>query len=68
MGSSRSWSDVAARVISFALVGVAEKVSAFQCYDPEMPEREAMWQAVREMVERFVLVDASRATTQGDPG
>lgn len=64
----RSDVDVAARVISFALVGVAEKVSAFQSYDPEMPEREAMWQAVREMVERFVLVDASRATTQGDPG
>jgi AcrR family transcriptional regulator len=51
--------DVAARVISYALVGVAEKVSAFRAFDPRMPEREAMWTAVREMAERFVLVDGS---------
>lgn len=60
--------DVAARVISYALVGVAEKVSAFRSYDPGMPEREAMWQAVQQMVQRFVLVDASRAGNQGDLG
>jgi hypothetical protein len=60
--------DVAARTISYALVGVAEKVSAFRSYDARMPEREAMWRGVREMVERFVLVDASRAGTQGDLG
>jgi AcrR family transcriptional regulator len=60
--------DVAARVISYALVGTAEKVSAFRAFDPGMPEREAMWTAVREMVERFVLVDAPRASTQGDLG
>lgn len=60
--------DVAARVISYALVGVAEKVSAFRSYDARMPEREAMWAAVREMVERFVLVDPSRAGRQGDHG
>ena len=60
--------DVAARAISYALVGTAEKVSAFRAFDPRMPEREAMWTAVREMVERFVLVDPSRASTQGDLG
>ena len=60
--------DVAARAISYTLVGTAEKVSAFRAFDPRMPERESMWRAVREMVERFVLVDASRATTQGDLG
>ena len=48
--------DVAARAISYAIVGVAEKVSAFRTFDARMPEREAMWTAVREMVERFVLV------------
>jgi AcrR family transcriptional regulator len=58
--------DVAARTISYALVGVAEKVSAFRSYDARMPEREAMWRGVREMVERFVLVDASRAGRQGE--
>ncbi len=58
--------DVAARTISYALVGVAEKVSAFRSYDARMPDREAMWQAVREMVERFVLVDPSRAGRQGE--
>ena len=59
--------DVAARAISYALVGVAEKVSAFRAYDARMPEREAMWLAVQEMVERFVLVDLSRAVRQGEP-
>jgi len=58
---------VAARTISFALVGVAEKVSVFRAYDTRMPEREAMWRAVLEMVERFVLVDLPRATRQGKP-
>lgn len=59
--------DVAARAISYAIVGVAEKVSAFRTFDARMPEREAMWTAVREMVERFVLVE-SRAGTQGEHG
>jgi AcrR family transcriptional regulator len=58
--------DVAARTISYALVGVAEKVSAFRCYDARMPEREAMWQAVLELVDRFVLVDVPRASRQGE--
>jgi AcrR family transcriptional regulator len=58
--------DVAARTISYALVGVAEKVSAFRSYDPRMPEREAMWQAIRDMVERFVLVTPAREHRQGD--
>jgi len=52
--------DVAARTIIYALLGVAEKVSAFQSYDARMPEREAMWQAVQEMVRRFVMVGATR--------
>lgn len=56
--------DVAARTISYALLGVAEKVSAFRSYDPRMPQREAMWQAVREMVSRFVLVESLRETRQ----
>ncbi len=56
--------DVAARAISYALVGVAEKVSAFRSYDPRMPEREAMWTAVQEMVDRFVLVDVPRGPRQ----
>ena len=60
--------DIAARAISYALVGVAEKVSAFRAFDAHMPEREAMWTAVQEMVERFVLVEAPRASTQGDLG
>jgi AcrR family transcriptional regulator len=60
--------DVAARAISYAIVGVAEKVSAFRTFDARMPAREAMWTAVREMVERFVLMDGSRASTQGDHG
>jgi AcrR family transcriptional regulator len=58
--------DVAARTISYALVGVAEKVSAFRSYDARMPAREAMWQAVQELVDRFVLVDVSRASRQGE--
>lgn len=58
--------DVAARTISYALLGVAEKVSAFRSYDPRMPEREAMWRAVREMVDRFVLVKLPRAAKQGE--
>jgi AcrR family transcriptional regulator len=57
--------DVAARTISYAVIGVAEKVSAFQPYDSQMPEREGMWQAVREMVDRFVLVKLPRTAKQG---
>jgi AcrR family transcriptional regulator len=58
--------DVAARTISYAVLGVAEKVSAFQSYDPHMPEREVMWEAVRDMVDRFVLVKLPRAARQGE--
>jgi AcrR family transcriptional regulator len=58
--------DVAARTISYAVLGIAEKVSAFQSYDPQMPERETMWQAVLDMVDRFVLVKLPRAMKQGD--
>jgi AcrR family transcriptional regulator len=58
--------DVAARTISYALLGVAEKVSVFGPYDAGMPDREAMWPAVQTMVERFVLVDPDRTTTQGE--
>lgn len=57
--------DVVARTISYAVIGVAEKVSAFQSYDPGMPEREAMWQSVREMVDRFVLMKLPRAAKHG---
>jgi AcrR family transcriptional regulator len=58
--------DVAARTISYALVGVAEKLSAFGPYDPAMPDRERMWPAVQQMVERFVLVVPDRTSTQGE--
>jgi hypothetical protein len=58
--------DVAARTISYAVIGVAEKVSAFQAYDHRMPERETMWEAVREMVDRFVLVKLPRAAKPGE--
>lgn len=58
--------DVAARTISYALLGVAEKVSAFRSYDPSMPEREAMWRAVQEMVGRFVMVELPREARQGE--
>lgn len=57
--------DVAARTISYALLGVAEKVSAFSSYDPGMPDREAMWHGVEEMVDRFVLAELPRGTRQG---
>jgi AcrR family transcriptional regulator len=46
--------DVAARVIGYSLLGVALKVSAFSRFDPEMPERERMWEDVAEMVDRYV--------------
>jgi AcrR family transcriptional regulator len=58
--------DVAARTISYALLGVAEKVSAFRSYDPGMPEREAMWGAVQDMVSRFVMVELPGEKRQGD--
>jgi membrane fusion protein (multidrug efflux system) len=53
--------NVAARTISYSVLGVAEKVSTFRSYDAEMPEREVMWEAVREMVKRFVLAKAPGA-------
>lgn len=58
--------DVAARTISYALLGIAEKVSAFRSFDPRMPEREAMWQSVLEMVDRFVLAELPLETRQGE--
>lgn len=58
--------DVAARTISYAVIGVAEKVSAFQAYDPDMPKREEMWRTVLEMVDRFVLVQVPKAAKQGE--
>jgi membrane fusion protein (multidrug efflux system) len=53
--------DVAARTISYALFGIAEKVSAFSSYDPRMPDREAMWQGLLEMVDRFVSAQQPQA-------
>jgi AcrR family transcriptional regulator len=52
---------VAARTISYLVLGVAETVSTFGAYDASMPEREVMWQAVREMVSRFVLAKPPRS-------
>jgi membrane fusion protein, multidrug efflux system len=52
---------VTARTISYAVLGVADKVSSFGPYDATMPEREVMWQAVREMVSRFVLARPAKA-------
>jgi AcrR family transcriptional regulator len=56
--------NVAARTISYAVLGVAEKVSTFGSYDQQMPEREVMWQAVRDMVSRFVVAKPSRAVNK----
>jgi AcrR family transcriptional regulator len=56
--------DVAARTISYALLGVAEKVSAFRSYDPGMPDREAMWRGVQDMVGRFVMPELPTETRQ----
>ena len=58
--------DVAARTISYAALWRGRESLGFSSYDPRMPEREAMWQAVREMVDRFVLVKLPRAARQGD--
>lgn len=58
--------NVMARTISYAVLGVAEKVSTFRPYDQQMPEREVMWQAVRDMVSGFVLAKPPRATKQGE--
>ena len=58
--------NVTARTISYAVLGVAEKVSTFRSYDQRMPDRDVMWQAVREMVNRFVLAKPLRAAKQGE--
>jgi AcrR family transcriptional regulator len=55
---------VTARTISYSVLGVAEKVSTFAPYDAGMPEREVMWQAVRDMVSRFVLAKPPRAANK----
>ena len=61
-GEFRSFDvNVTARTISYAILGVAEKVSTFASYDASMPERDVMWRAVREMIARFVLAKPSRA-------
>jgi AcrR family transcriptional regulator len=56
--------NVAARTISYAVIGVAEKVSTFRSYDQQMPEREVMWEAVRDMVSRYVLAKPARAANK----
>ncbi|MGH7497320.1 MAG: TetR/AcrR family transcriptional regulator [Gemmatimonadales bacterium] len=58
--------DVTARTVCYALLGVAEKVSVFGSFDPDMPERETMWRAMGEMVDRFVLVELPCGTRQGE--
>lgn len=58
--------NVAARTVCYALLGVAEKVSAFRTYDSGMPQREEMWRAGLEMVDRFVLVNLPCGTRQGE--
>jgi AcrR family transcriptional regulator len=52
--------DIAARVIGYALLGVAQKVSAFTRFDPGMPDRQVMWEQVLQMIDRFVLAESSR--------
>jgi AcrR family transcriptional regulator len=58
--------DVAARAICYGVIGIAEKVSAFQAYDQQMPQRDTMWLAARDMVDRFVLAKLPRAAKQGE--
>jgi AcrR family transcriptional regulator len=49
--------DLAARTISYAVMGVAQRVSAVVPFDPTLPDRDVMWRSLLGMVERFILVD-----------
>jgi AcrR family transcriptional regulator len=53
----RTDSDVAARMIGSALVGIADSVAAFGPYDTDMPDRDVVWAAVTDMVRRYVEND-----------
>jgi AcrR family transcriptional regulator len=49
--------ELAARAMSYSLLGIAQKVSTFSRFDPSMPDREAMWQTALEMIDRFLLAE-----------
>jgi AcrR family transcriptional regulator len=49
--------ELAARAMSYTLLGVAQKVSTFARFDPGMPDREIMWQTVLDMIDRFLLAE-----------
>ncbi len=49
--------ELAARAMSYTLLGVAQKVSTFSGFDPSMPDREVMWRTVLEMIDRFLLAE-----------
>ncbi|MEP6574276.1 MAG: TetR/AcrR family transcriptional regulator [Gemmatimonadota bacterium] len=54
--------DVAARIISYAMTGVAQRVAATAPFDPRMPAREVMWTEVWDMISQYVQPMASPAT------
>lgn len=49
--------ELAARAMSYTLLGVAQKVSTFSGFDSSMPDREVMWRTVLEMIDRFLLAE-----------
>lgn len=58
---------VAARVVLYSLFGVAQKLSAFAPFDPGMPEREVMWGAVLQMIDRYLMAPTDRESAAGLP-
>ena len=60
--------DVAARAISYALVGVAEKVSAFRSYDPDDAGARGDVAGGAGDGRPVRARGAPRATRQGEPG
>jgi AcrR family transcriptional regulator len=66
--------ELAARAMSYTLLGVAQKVSTFSRFDASMPDREVMWRTVLDMIDRFLLAElpceesnvAIREGTQSD--
>jgi AcrR family transcriptional regulator len=57
--------DVAARVISYAMTGVAQRVAATAPFDPRMPDRKVMWTEMWEMIGHYVKAKAPSGTKAG---
>lgn len=52
------------RMIGYAMVGVADSVSAFAPEDPDMPAPETVWESINDMVKRL-LQEAEQAEAPG---